>query len=129
LDRRQPGESHSNPGGENSRDRVLSDVELRALWALLERFPARHEKQAPGRKRAHSDADGQPFCPISLSLAAVQKVRLLSAQRGGQVVAMRWRDLDLRTPAWWTIPGEPTKNGRPHRVPLALDVVKIINGS
>jgi integrase len=121
-----PASLITKPGRENSRDRVLSDDELRALWRLLERFPATHEKQAPGRKAAKHDEHGNPFCPISPALAAVQKVRLLTAQRGGEVVAMRWQDLDLRTPTWWTIRGELTKNGRPHRVPLTPDVVKII---
>jgi integrase len=121
-----PASLIDRPGRENSRDRVLSDDELRGLWTLLERFPAQHEKQAPGRKRATHDADGKLFCPISPALAAVQKVRLLTAQRGGEVVAMRWRDLNLRTPAWWTVPGELAKNGQPHRVPLTADVVKII---
>jgi integrase len=68
------------------------------------------EKQAPGRKLAKHDADGNPFCPISAAMAGLQKVRLLTAQRGGEVVAMRWQDLDLRTPAWWTILGELAKN-------------------
>jgi integrase len=122
-----PASLIAKPGHENSRDRVLSDEELRALWRLLERFPATHEKQAPGRKRAKHAKDGSPFCPISPALAAVQKVRLLTAQRGGEVVSMRWQDLDLRTPAaWWTIPGEIAKNGQPHRVPLTAGVVKII---
>ncbi len=104
----------------------LSDEELRALWALLERFPTTHEKQAPGRKRATHDVDRQPFCPISPAFAAAQKIRLLTAQRGGEVVAMRWQDLDLKTPAWWTIPATLAKNGQTHRVPLTSDVVKII---
>jgi integrase len=121
-----PASLIDKPGRENSRDRVLSDDELHGLWTLLERFPAKHEKQAPGRKRATHDVDGKPFCPISPALAAVQKVRLLTAQRGGEVIAMRWRDLDLRTPAWWTVPGDLAKNGRPHRVPLTAEVVKII---
>jgi integrase len=55
----------------------------------------------------------------------VLKVRLLTAQRGGEVARMRWRDLDLAT-AWWTIPGEHTKNGEPHRVPLTVDVLALI---
>jgi len=121
-----PASLIDKPGRENSRDRVLADDELRAIWRLLERFPATQEKQAPGRKRANGDKHGNPFCPITPALAAVQKVRLLTAQRGGEVVAMRWQDLDLRTPAWWSIPGELTKNGRPHRVPLTADVAKII---
>ncbi len=41
-----PASLIAKPGRENSRDRVLSDDELRALWRLLERFPATHEKQA-----------------------------------------------------------------------------------
>jgi integrase len=121
-----PASLIDKPGRENSRDRVLTDEELRALWTLLQRFPATHEKQAPGRKRATCDAHKNPFCPVTPALAAVQKVRLLTAQRGGEVVAMRWQDLDLGTPAWWTIPGELAKNGRPHRVPLTADVVRII---
>jgi integrase len=121
-----PASLIDKPGRENSRDRVLSDDELRGLWTLFERFPAKHEKQAPGRKRATHDADGKSFCPISPTLVAVQKVRLFTAQRGGEVLAMRWRDLDLRTPAWWTVPGELAKNGQSHRVPLTADVVKII---
>ena len=123
-----PASLIDKPGAEHARDRVLSDEELRALWALLGRFPATHEKQAPGRKRATHDVDQQPFCPITPALAAVQKVRLLTAQRGGEVVAMRWQDLDLTTPAWWTIPATVAKNGQAHRVPLTSDVVKIIKG-
>ena len=59
------------PGIEVARERVLDDEELRALWALLSRFPSRRELQAPGRPRATVDADGRPFCPVSRSLAAV----------------------------------------------------------
>jgi integrase len=121
-----PASLITKPGRESSRDRVLSDEELCLLWRLLERFPASHEKQAPGRKRATHAQDGNPFCPISPALAAVQKVRLLTAQRGGEVIAMRWQNLDLRSSAWWTIPAELAKNGQPHRVPLTPDVVKII---
>jgi integrase len=39
---------------------------------------------------------------------------------------MRWRDLDLQE-GWWTIPREHSTNGHPHRVPLAADVIVIIN--
>jgi integrase len=53
------------------------------------------------------------------------KVRLLTAQRGGEIARMRWRDLDLGA-GWWTIPGTDTKNGEPHRVPLTKDAIKII---
>jgi integrase len=119
-----PAAKIEKPGVEHSRDRVLTNDEIRALWALLGRFPETAEKQAPGRKRAKVGKAGA-LCPISPTLAAVQKVRLLTGQRGGEIVNMRWADLDLDA-GWWTIPAEHSKNGKPHRVPLVPDVVAII---
>ena len=58
-------------------------------------------------------------------MAAAIKIRLFTAQRGGEVIKMRWRDLDLEA-AWWTIPGEHAKNGRAHRVPLVPEAIAII---
>jgi integrase len=52
-------------------------------------------------------------------------MRLLTAQRGGEVIHMSWADLDLKA-GWWTIPAEYSKNGKPHRVPLSTDAVAII---
>jgi integrase len=40
---------------------------------------------------------------------------LLTGQRLGEVLAMRWVDLDGD---WWTVPSEATKNKRGHRVYL-----------
>jgi len=119
-----PAAQIDKPGVERSRDRVLSDDEIRSLWALLERFPATSEKQAPGRKRAKRSSSGD-FCPVSPALAAVQKLRLILAQRGGEIIHMRWQDLDLEA-GWWTIPAEYTKNREPHRVPLPATAVELI---
>ncbi len=119
-----PAAQIEKPGVERSRDRVLTNDEIRGLWALLERFPSTSEKQAPGRKRATAGKEGA-FCPISPTLAAVQKVRLLTGQRGGEVVRMRWADLDLES-GWWTIPADDSKNGKAHRVPLVAEVLEII---
>jgi integrase len=119
-----PAAQIEKPGVEQSRDRVLTDDEIRELWALLGRFPGTAEKQAPGRKRAKAGPAGA-FCPVSPVLADVQKLRLLTAQRGGEIVRMRWPDLDLES-GWWTIPVEHSKNGKPHRVPLVAEAVAII---
>lgn len=119
-----PASQIEKPGVEQSRDRVLSDDEIRALWALLGRFPGTAEKPAPGRTRAKA-GDAGVFCPVSPALAAVQRLRLLTAQRGGEIVRMRWADLDLHA-GWWTIPAEHSKNGKPHRVPLVTEAVSII---
>jgi len=88
------------PGEEKAREKVLSEDELRAFWKALE--------------------------PEHARIAAMFRLRLLTAQRGGEVSTMRKADLDL-TGGWWTIPGEFSKNGLAHRVPLsplAMEIVK-----
>ena len=119
-----PAARVTKPAPEQSRDRVLSEDELRRLWRVLSNLPSTADRPAPGRKRAKGDAD-DPLCPVSAPLAALLKVRLLTAQRGGEVARMRWADVDLET-GWWTIPAEHTKNGQSHRVPLTTDVVELI---
>ena len=86
------------PGAEHQRDRVLSQDEIRAIWTALD-----SEK------------------PV---MAATFRLRLLTAQRGGEVHAMRWKDIDGE---WWTIPSEVSKNRLSHRVPLSPQALKIID--
>ena len=119
-----PASRVEKPGREVSRERVLTDDEIRRVWRLLSHFPTTAERPAPGRRRAPGEKD-DPICPLAPALAAVLKARLLTAQRGGEVARMRWSDLDLVT-GWWTIPGTFTKNGEPHRVPLTADVLALI---
>jgi integrase len=119
-----PAARIQKPSPERSRDRVLSDDELRRLWRVLSHFPTTAERPAPGRKAAKGP-DADPICPVTARMASLLKVRLLTAQRGGEVARMRWVDVDLDG-SWWTIPPQHTKNGQPHRVPLAPDVVTII---
>jgi integrase len=119
-----PAARITKPAPERSRDRVLTDDEIRRLWRLLGNPPTTTDRPAPGRKRRTGSKD-DPLCPVSASLAAVLQVRLLTAQRGGEVARMRWSDVDLDG-GWWTIPGADTKNGEPHRVPLTADSVAIV---
>jgi integrase len=112
------------PGREVARERVLTDDEIRRVWRVLSHQPTTAERAAPGRKRAKGSAE-DPICPLAPQMAAAIKIRLLTAQRGGEVTKMRWRDLDLDK-GWWTIPGEFAKNGRAHRVPLVADAIAII---
>jgi integrase len=112
------------PGCEVSRERVLTDDEIQRVWRLLSHQPTTAERAAPGRRRAKGTEE-DPICPIAPQMAAAIKIRLLTAQRGGEVTKMRWRDLDLER-GWWTIPGEFAKNGRAHRVPLVADAIDII---
>ena len=62
---------------------------------------------------------------LSPTMAAVFKVRLLTGQRGGEVLAMQWTHLDPDA-GWWEIPGTLTKNGEVHRVPLSAPTVAIL---
>lgn len=78
------------PAKPRQRDRVLHEDEIRALWRALDRFE-----------------------PI---LATTFKMRLLTAQRGIEVLSMRWEQLN---DTWWTIPAEVAKNGLTHRVPMS----------
>jgi len=99
-----PCQGISKPAKENRRDRVLKEDEIRAVWQAMEAE--------------------QPL------VAAMFKLRLVTAQRGGEVASMTWEDLDLAT-GWWTIPAERSKNGLSHRVPLspqALAVLEDVRG-
>jgi integrase len=87
------------PGKEHSRDRVLNEDEIRAVWEGFEQLT-----------------------PV---LKAYCKLRLLTAQRGAEVRTMRWDAIDLEA-GWWTIPASITKNGLAHRVPLSTPAQDIL---
>ncbi|MCP8939402.1 tyrosine-type recombinase/integrase [Alsobacter sp. SYSU M60028] len=87
------------PSVERSRDRVLSDEELRVVLAAF-------------------DDIGWPFGPLF-------KVLLLTAQRRDEVGEMRWSEVDLGRRIW-TIPRERAKNDQAHEVPLSEPVVAIL---
>jgi integrase len=74
------------------RERVLTDDEIGEIW------------RAAGRAAA-------PY-------GAIVRLLILTGQRRGEVAGMNWGELadDL---AIWTMPGERTKNGAPHMVPLS----------
>jgi integrase len=80
------------PGREISRDRVLDDREIGALWRATEKLPV-----FPG---------------------AYARLLILAAQRRTEIAGMRWDELapDFST---WTIPALRAKNTRAHVVHLA----------
>jgi integrase len=95
-----PAENVRRPVKEASRDQILSDDELVAIW-----------KAAGGL--------GFPYGP------AIRLLMLLG-QRRDEVGRMRWRHLDLEA-ASWTLPAEENKSGRLHVVPLPSLAVDILN--
>ncbi|XOF34527.1 MAG: tyrosine-type recombinase/integrase [Candidatus Electrothrix sp. YB6] len=89
------------PGGkEESRDRVLSEDEIKAVWVA-------YDKLRPLMK-------------------AIMQIRTLTAQRGEEVCSMRWEDIDFAERVW-TIPAHVAKNKKAHRVPLVSAVVDILS--
>ena len=50
--------------------------------------------------------------------ANIVLVLILTGARRGEVLAMRWDQLELQEPASWTKPASATKQARLHRVPL-----------
>lgn len=88
------------PAKEHRRDRVLSADEIKTVWSNLDKIEA------------------------SDSIKDALRLILVTAQRPGEVLAMRREEIDGD---WWTIPGEKTKNSKPQRVPLtplAREIIK-----
>jgi len=85
---------------ERPRDRVLRSDEIRRTW------------EAAG---------------VIGPLGPVVRLLLLTAARRGEVLAMRWSDLDLEA-AVWRLPGSARKSGEGHTVPLTPLAVEILRG-
>ncbi len=96
------------PAAEKARSRVLSADELRTVWQWL-------SKPVPEAEDAQHWRLTQAWL----------KLRLVTAQRGGEVLQMRWADLDLEG-HWWIIPAEHSKNNLAHRVPLTPTALRIL---
>ena len=88
----------SPPTKERTRDRALSDDELRWFWQAC-------------------DETGWPFGPLF-------KLLLLTAQRRGEVAGMAWSELDLHNRVW-TIPRHKAKNNLAHEVHLSEATIEV----
>jgi integrase len=88
----------SKPGVEQQRSRVLSEDEIRAFWRASTMEPAHN--------------------------SVLFRLQLITLQRSGEALSMRWEDISDN---WWTIPGERSKNGLPHRVWLPDAALTLIN--
>ena len=102
---RNPLEHLALPNKTISRDRVLTDDELRIIWHAAQEFP--------------------------FSLGMIVSLLILTGQRIGEVSALRWEyiDLDQRVV---TLPAAIVKNNTQHVFPLsdmACDLIKTIENS
>jgi integrase len=94
-----PVASIKAPLAERSRDRVLSDDEIRWLWLACDK--------------------------VAYPFGSMAKLLLLTGQRRNEVAGMTFGELDLDK-ALWCIPGGRTKNDEAHEVPLSDAAFAII---
>ncbi len=78
--------------GTGERERVLSDTEIREVWAAAGRL-------------------GYPFGPF-------YRAAILTLQRREEVAGMRWSEISADMTRW-SLPGGRMKNGKPHVVHLS----------
>ena len=90
----------ARPGEEHRRERVMTAQEICRFWNAT----SMEESKA----------------------GEVLQLLFLTAQREGEVLRMRWHDVEQGQEWWWTVPGEVAKNGLPHRVPLSVPAVKLL---
>jgi integrase len=103
-----PASRIPEPGEEQSRDRVLSDEELRELWAALECLASQDEEETDKAAQELRRAKAR----LTPATAQAFQVQLLTAQRPGETRKMRWTNVDLAS-GWWTIPAtvRPSSHG------------------
>ena len=92
-----PVDGTNKPDDRRSRDRVLSDPELAAIW------------------NAAPDSD----------FGRIVKLLMLTAQRRNEMGDLRWSEIDM-TASTVTLPAQRTKNGREHTVPLSADALEVL---
>ena len=81
------------PAAERSRDRLLTDHELRNVWQAADK-------------------------PLGGPFGALVKLLILTGQRRDEVAGMKWSEIDLEA-RLWTLPPERVKNDEKHEVPLS----------
>jgi integrase len=89
----------AKPAVEKSRDRVLTDDELVAVW------------------KAATD--------LSWPFGDVVRLLILTGQRRGEVAEMRWSEVDLARRVW-ILPAARSKNDAEHEIPLSPQALAII---
>src|SRR5262245_36466318 len=87
------------PSAEQSRDRVLTDDELRRVWAAAEKL-------------------GGTFGPLVKLLA-------LTGQRRDEVARIKFEEINFDA-RLWTLPPARTKNNQPHEVPLSKAALAVL---
>lgn len=106
--KQKPPETKTKPPSlRDEFDRILDKTDLKTFWSGL------------------SNSDMPPQNQLAV------KLLMVTAQNTSEVVLSRWADYDMVS-KWWNIPGEFTKNGKKHKIPLTnliLDILRKIKES
>lgn len=97
---RSPMDGAEAPPPVAARDRVLSDVELKALWTA---------------------SDG-----VNTLFRGAVRLLIVTGQRREEVAGLKWAELD-RAATLWTLPADRAKNGVTHLVPLSALAIKVLD--
>jgi integrase len=115
-------------------NRVRSVISSMFTYGVEERFipanPAaglgRRHKEYPRERRLNDDEIRKLWEVLGEGDVADQyRLMLLTAQRPGEVARVEWHEIDLRG-AWWTIPGDKSKNHQAHRIALGPQALEIL---
>jgi integrase len=97
--------------------------------------PARRPRLLPKHKNRVKHFAALPYADIGAFMAKLRaqeelsaralELLILTATRTGELLGARWEEIDGDT---WTIPGEHTKSGKAHRVPLSDRAVELLRG-
>lgn len=96
---------------EKSRERVLTDAEIKQIWGLLDDPSGMLVPQIDPKK---------PYLPLQVGeqVRLILKLLLVTLARRSEVAGMRIDELDLNQNVW-VIPGSRTKNGKANYIPLS----------
>lgn len=89
----------SPPPPPEPRKRHLTEDEIKRFWDNLDR------------------------CRMSDEVRRALKLTLITGQRPGEVIGLHWDEIDGR---WWTLPGERSKNKKPHRIYLTDQALELL---
>jgi len=90
--------ANTNKREEKTRDRVLVDAELRAIWRSLD-------------DRYYGN---------------IVKLLMLTGQRLNEIAGLRWSEIDFDR-GLISLPGTRTKNARPHELPMSSQVRTLLS--
>jgi integrase len=114
-----PAAAIEKPATETPRQRVLSDIELKALWSALESYPS--DLRLPAKE---GEKQG-PRLYLSRPMRVALQLATLLLVRRNEIAGMRLSELNLDQKTW-LIPAGRMKGGQPHLVPLPTRAIELI---